>query len=159
MFEAGRFAGIRERMQGHVRRINVLLFVLLLVVVSAPHRCAAEECVSGELGVSWLAGKVISTSVRGREAISDATVELFAHGDLKNAIATTHTAQDGKFVFPERDNGRYLVRVSRDGFVTFAVPVRLNKLGTTPRTLLVNLGRRGVEPCGDGWAKIVLNAL
>ena len=114
---------------------------------------------SGELGVSWLAGKVVSTSDRGREAISDATVELYAPGDLTKALETTHTAQDGKFVFPERDAGRYLVRVSRDGFVTFAVPVRLNKLGTTPRTLLVNLGRRGVEPCGGGWAKIVLNAL
>jgi hypothetical protein len=146
-------------MKRHVRGINVTLFALLLVVASAPHRCAAEECVSDELGVSWLAGTVISTSDRGRAAIGDATVELFARGDLANAIETAHTAHDGKFVFPERDDGRYLVRVSRDGFVTFAVPVRLRKIGTTPRTLLVNLGGRGVKPCGGGWAKIVLNAL
>ena len=141
------------------RRIILILFGLLLVVVSTPQRSDADECASDELGVSWLNGKVISTSDHGREAIANATVELFAHGDLSNAIETAQTAQDGKFVFPERDDGRYLLRVSREGLVTFKVPVRLIKKGTTPRTLLVNLGRREDRPCGGGWARIVLNAL
>ena len=100
-----------------------------------------------------------STTNRGREVIADATVELFAHGDTENPIDAAHTAGDGKFTFPAEDDGRYLVRASRDGFVTFAVPVRLNKKGTTTRSLLVNLGKGRSRPCGGVWAKMILNAL
>ena len=56
-------------------------------------------------------------------------MELFAHGELTDAIETAHTARDGNLAFPESGDGRYLVRVSREGFITYTVPVRLLEKG------------------------------
>ena len=68
-------------MKQHMRTIDLIL-VALLMVASMPMGDSADVCVPDELGVNWLAGKVVSTYDDGREPVGDATIELFARDDL-----------------------------------------------------------------------------
>ena len=133
---------------------EILLGALLLHLGAAPG--AADICVPPEVGLNWLGGRIVTTSDSGQEPLDGAKIEVFSPGHLDNAIATTLTDTEGRFNFAACEDGRYVVRVSCEHYISFAVQVRLDRLGTTPRRLLVNLGVNALDACGGGWAKVEL---
>ena len=147
---------MRDTVERSLENMKRLVLVLLLTLFASSGG-RAEVCIPGQLKLASLTGNVISTAGVEAGPVAEATVELFSRLDLGEPIESVRTATDGSFGFTRSQPGRYVVRVSRVGFYTFDVPVKLVKRSVPRSTLIINLGVSGVSPCGGSWARVALN--
>jgi hypothetical protein len=134
-------------------KFNLLLVPGLLLIVSEATLSANQKSRSrpaptdfsypeaSEIVETDALAKSLSGVVKrpGGDALPDALVERVG-SDWRNRLDATFTDSEGGFAFPGLPKGTYYLKVSRSGFSTLRVMVRLKKRAKSRLALVLPLG-------------------
>src|SRR5215217_9374749 len=113
---------MRTRVLGNVPRINLFTFSFVLALLIAPSVVAQSQITTGTIQ-----GKVVD--VNGA-AVAGANVEI-KNLDT-NLTRSLRTDEEGRFVAPQIQPGKYSVTVAKEGFGTPVTEVELTVGQTLP---------------------------